>query len=403
MNTLLTVTDITRKALMVLHQKLTFIGNINRQYDASYAKDGAKIGDTLRIRLPNEYVVRTGKTLNVQATTEKKVDLTVATQKGVDMDFSSAEMTMDMDDFSDRVIEPAMAVLAADIEADALTMYKQVYQEVNDVGAAITFLDLLNGRKKLADSLTPTSNRCLLLNTQDTNDIINGLTSLQNPSQEISKQYREGMVAERIAGFGKVYESTLLPIHTTGTEAGVDTGYNVTAVSSDGLTLTVDTGTGTFAVGDIIQIADVNRVHPETKADTGIPQQFVVTTAVAATGTSIAISPALITSGARQTVSAAPAANAAVEKVESDDSTAVAGSADYGISLGFHRDAFAFASADLEMPDGVDFARREVYDGLSMRIIRAYDINNDQFPCRLDVLYGYKAIRPQLATRFGFN
>jgi hypothetical protein len=151
--------------------------------------------------------------------------------------------------------------------------------------------------------------------------------------------------------------------------------------------------------GDVFTIAGVFRVHPETKASTGVLQQFVATADKSADGTgnaTLAISPAIVTSGATQNVSGSPADNAAITVVGTA-STA------HGISLGYHKDAFAFATADLVMPKGVDFSAREVFDGISMRIIRQYDINNDKFPCRLDVLYGYKTIRPQLAVRFANN
>src|ERR1051326_5915276 len=129
-NTLLTPTQVTRKALMILHQKMNFVGSINRDYDESFAKDGARIGDTLKIRLPNQYTVRTGATIQTQDTPESTVSLQVATQKGVDVNFSSNELTLGLDDFADRVLEPAMSVLAANIEADAMSMYKDVYQIV---------------------------------------------------------------------------------------------------------------------------------------------------------------------------------------------------------------------------------------------------------------------------------
>src|SRR6185503_13865986 len=136
-NSILTPTAVTREALRILHQRLNFIGSINRQYDDQFAKSGAKIGDSLKIRLPNEYVVRTGKTLNAQDTTETSVTLTIATQKGVDLNFSSVDLTLSLDDFSKRILDPAMARLAAAIEADAISMYKDVPNEVSDVGAAI--------------------------------------------------------------------------------------------------------------------------------------------------------------------------------------------------------------------------------------------------------------------------
>lgn len=392
-NTILTPSMITREALRILHQKLNFVGNINRQYDDSFAKSGAKIGDTLNIRLPNQYTVRTGKTLSTQDTTENKVPLQVATQKGVDVNFSSAELTMSLDDFSSRVLEPAMAVLAANIEADAMSMLLDVYNNVNNIGSAITFNKLLTGRKVLNDNLTPIDNkRSVLLNTQDNVDLIDALKGLFQDSSEISKQYKEGKMG-RTAGFD-FFENTLIPTQTTGTCAA-STGYTVNgAVTTNGATSCVlQTGANTFKKGDIFTVAGCNRVHPETKADTGQLQHFVVTADYAGGAGTLSFAPAIYTSTGQQNVVAAGMSNgSAVVKIGG-------ASAVYKPSMVFHEDAFAFASADLIMPKGVDFAAREVFDGISLRIVRAYDINNDNLPCRIDVLYGYKTIRAQLACR----
>lgn len=399
-NTLLTPTAVTRESLRILHQKLNFVGSINRQYDDSFAKDGAKIGDSLKIRLPNEYTVRTGATLSAQDTTETSVTLQVSTQKGVDVNFSSAELTLELDDFSERILEPAMSVLAANIESDALSMYKDVYQEVSDVGAAVAFSDLLNARKKMVDSLTPMGKNYMCLDTQANVDLVDTLKGLFQDSTQISKQYREGFLG-RTAGFD-FSENTLLPTHTTGTDDGTG-DYLINGASQTGSSITVDTGAGTFLKGDIITIVGVNRVHPETKVDTGQLQQFVVTADSGASATSLSISPAITVSGGSQNVTGSPADNAQIFKRESDNSTAIGASATYNISLAHHKDAFAFATADLIKPRGVDFCAREVMDGISMRIVRQYDINNDKLPCRIDVLYGYEAVRAQLACRLGFN
>lgn len=404
-NTILTPTAVTREALRILHQKLNFIGSINRQYDDSFANSGAKIGDSLKIRLPNEYTVRTGKTINIQATTESSVTLQLATQKGVDVDFSSKELTLDMDDFSKRVLDPAMSVLAAAIESDAMSMYKDVYQEVSDVGASLTSALVLQAAKKLTDALAPVSGRTLNLNTQDNVDLVEALKGLFNDPAKLSKQYREGMVAANFLGFEDVMQNTLWPVHTTGTDDG--TGDYLTDIAagenngSAGL-LNVDTGAGSFKKGDIVMIESCYRVHPETKVSTGKLMQFVVTADATpgAGGGDLSLSPYIITSGATQNCTGL-ADGKKIQKIESDESTAVGASADYGISMAYHRDAFAFATADLVLPKGVDFSAREVLDGISMRIVRQYDINNDQFPCRIDVFYGYKAIRPQLACRIG--
>lgn len=396
-NTLLTPSMITREALRILHQKLNFIGNINRQYDDSFAQSGAKIGDTLRVRLPNQYTVRTGATLSAQDTTEQQVSLTVGTQKGVDLNFSSAELTMSLDDFSTRILEPAMAVLAANLEADALTMARDVYNTVNGIGAAITWKNVLNARKSLNDNLAPMdNNRALLLNTTDNVDLVDSLKGLFQDSTSISKQYRDGMMA-RTGGFD-IYENTLIANDTTGTAAAT-TGYTVNgAVTTNGSTsVVVATGTTTFKKGDVVTFAGCNRVHPETKVDTGVVQQFVVTADYAGGAGTVSISPAVYTNGGYQNVTAAGIPNGAnVSKVGG-------ASGIYKPSLAFHKDAFTFATADLVMPKGVDFSAREVYDGISMRVVRQYDINNDKFPCRLDVLYGYKTLRAQLAARILSN
>ena len=393
-NTILTPTAVTREALRVLHQKLNFVGNIKRDYDDSFAKSGAKIGDNLKIRLPNEYTVRSGATLSAQDTTESSTTLQVATQKGVDLNFTSVDLTMSLDDFSARILEPAMAVLAANIEADALTMALDVYNNVNNIGSAITFAKLLGSRKVLNDNLTPMdNNRSMILNTQDNVDLVDALKGLFQDSTAITKQYKEGMMG-RTGGFD-FYENTLLANQTTGTCAAV-TGYTISGAGQTGSTLAIATGANTFKKGDIITLAGCNRVHPETKADTGVSQQFVVTADYAGGAGNISISPAIVTSGGRQNVTASPTNGGAIAKIGG-------ASAIYKPSLAFHKDAFCFATADLVMPSGVDFAAREVQDGISMRVVRQYDINNDKFPTRLDVLYGFKTLRAQLACRILSN
>ena len=390
-NSLLTPTAVTREALRILHQKLNFIGSIERQYDDSFAKSGAKIGDTLKIRLPNQYTVRTGATLSAQDTTETSTTLQIGTQKGVDLNFTSVDLTLSLDDFSQRILEPAMSVLAANIEADALSMYKDVYQIVDNDAAVISFLNIMQGRQKLNESLTPQdNNRAALLTPYHTAKIVDALKGLFQDQSALAKQYREGAMG-KTAGFD-FYENTLLSNHQTGTALKATT-YTVNGASQVGAGVIVATGATTFKKGDVITFAGCNSVHPESKADTGNLQQFVVTADYAGGAGTIAISPAIVTSGATQNVSASPTNGGAVTKVGAGASELLTN------SMLFHKEAFAFATADLVMPKGVDFSAREVMDGISMRIVRQYDINNDKFPTRLDVLYGYKTIRPQLACR----
>lgn len=396
-NSILTPTAVTRKALQVLHQKLNFIGSIGRQYDDSFAKTGAKIGDTLKIRLPNEYLVSDGATLVTQDTAEASTSLTVSTQKHVGMNFTALELTLSLDDFSERIIEPAMSVLAARMESDALSMALDVYNAVPNIGAAITLNKALGARKLLVDNLAPSDKRTMILNTQDNLDLVDGLKGLFQDSTEISKQYREGMVG-RTAGFGTIYENTLLGSQATGTSAST-TGYTVNgAVTANGSsTVAVAVGTTTFKKGDIFTVAGCNRVHPETKTDTGSLQQFVVTADYAGGAGSVSFAPAINTSTGRQNVTAAGMPNGAA-LVKLGGASAV-----YRPSLAFHKDAFTFATADLIMPEGVDWSAREVFDGISMRIVRQYAINSDTLPCRIDVLYGFKTLRAQLAARILSN
>jgi len=392
-NTILTPTQVTREALRVLHQKLTLVGNINRQYDDSFAKEGAKIGDSLKIRLPNKYNVRTGRVMQTNDTTETSVTLQVATQKGVDLNFTSADLTLSLDDFSKRILQPAMARLASAIEADAMSMYKDVYQLVGTAGTTPNALStyLLAGAR-LDDSLAPRDdNRSLHLTPVAQATIVDALKGLFQDSGAIRDQYREGLMG-RTAGFDW-YSNTLMPTHTNGNDV---TGVAISGASQTGSSILVSgvTSSSTFTKGTVFTIANVYEVHPETGASTGVLQNFVITADTNATTTTVTlpISPSIIITGATKTVDSSPADTAALTFVG-------AASTSYRQMLALHRDAFTFATADLFMPKGVDMAAREVFDGISMRLIRAYDVTNDTLAARLDVLYGYKTIRPELAVR----
>lgn len=397
-NTRVTPTNVTRKALQILHQKLNFVGNINRQYDDSYKGGDAtvkgKFGPTLKIRMPNEYTVRDGMTMGTPPDDiESTTDLTVSTVKGVDLEFSSTELALELDDFSERIIEPAMSVLAANIEAHALSMYKDVYNLVDGDAAAFGFDSVANAKTSLTNMLAPQSGRAMLMNPGHANKFIKDTKSLFQSSENISKQYREGVVG-KTSGF-KVYENTLLVPHTTGTAAKT-TGYTVNgAITANGTAaVVVATGTTTFKQGDVFTVAGCFRVHPETKVSTGALQQFVVTADYVGGAGSVSFAPAIYTTTGRQNVTAGGMpTGAALVKVGAGASELL------DQSLAFHENAFTFVTADLPLPDGVDWAKREVFDGISMSMVRDFTISSRAFPCRIDVLYGFKAMRPQLATR----
>jgi hypothetical protein len=396
-NTLLTPTIITKETLRVLHANLPFIKAINTQYDSSFAKSGAKIGSVLTIRKPNQYTVRSGAVMNVQDTTEPSTTLTVGTQKGVDMSFTSADLTLTIDEFSTRYIQPAMKALASSIESDAFTMIKDVYNMAaqSTVTAALTFATLLGGRKKLIDSLVPQGDLSAILATQNNVDLVDVLKALFHSGPQLKSQYEDGVMGYA-AGFG-FQESTIIPKFTSGTETTAGT-LTTNGAAITGATMTVTNGASkTLVVGDVVTMAGCNAVHPETKADTGRLQQFVVTSALASGGTTFGISPSIVITGATQNVFAVPTNGGAVLKL---------GGGASGVrdeSLLFHKDAFTLATADLIMPNSLHFSGRSEMDGVSIRMLQQYDINNDRMPTRIDVLYGYKTLRPELACRLTSN
>jgi hypothetical protein len=383
---------ITAKALAILHQKCNFIGAINREYDDSFANSGAKIGSTLRIRLPVQYTTSTTPALSLQNTVETQVSLPITNQYHVDFSFSSAELTLSIDDFSARYIEPAIAQLAASIEAACINMlWPQVWNMVGTPGSPQTFKTVLQSRKLLLDSLAPQSKQWQLrINTQDNVDMVDSLKGLFQQSTQIARQYTDGVMGLS-AGF-EWAETTHLTTQTRGAEAG----YLVSPAGQTGNTLAVITGTGAGNAGDVFTIAGVFKVHPETKVNTGVLQQFVLTAAYAGGGGNMSIAPAIVTSGPQQNVSNSPAVNAPIT-FAGTASTAT------GLSLAFHPDFATFATADLVMPGGVDMASRVVKDGISMRAVRQYSISDDTMPIRIDVLWGAVALRPALAVRLVAN
>jgi hypothetical protein len=396
-NTLLTINMITAKALAILHQKCNIIGAVNRQYDDSFANSGAKIGSTLRIRLPVQYTVSTTPALSLQNTVETYVSLPITNQYHVDFSFSSAELTLSIDEFSARYIEPAIAVLAAQIEATFVgMMWPNVWNQVGTAGAAQLFKTVLQSRKLLLDNLTPQSKQWLLrINTQDNVDLVDSLKGLFQQSTQIASQYTDGVMG--IAAGYEWAESTHLTTQTRGAENGAYTTA-IVANQNTGNTLTVAAGAGAGNAGDVFTIAGVYRCHPETKVSSGVLQQFVLTAAYGGGAGNMSIAPGI------NGVSGSPQQNVITTANASAGLTfANTASTATGLSLAFHPDAFTFATADLVMPGGVDMASRVVKDGVSMRAVRQYSISDDTFPIRIDVLWGAVAMRPQLACRLVAN
>lgn len=395
-NSLLTIDMITRKSLEILENNLVLTRNVNRQYDDSFAVEGAKIGSTLRIRLPDRALVTDGAALQVQSDNEQFTTLTVSSQKHIGVNFTSAELTMQLDDFAERVLKPRVSQLASSVDADVATSYKAIANSVGTPGTTpATSLVLLQANQKLNEFATPMDQRYATVNPAANAGLVEGMKGLFNPTGTISRQFKNGMMGEGILGLDEINMSQSISNHTNG-DWGTTITVTSTVTTEGQATLPISfTGSSkTWNVGDVFTIAGVFAVNPQTRQSTGSLQQFTVT--AVATGSSTAtldISPALYTaSNALATVDAFPQASAVVTMLGSANTG-------YPQNLVYHKDAISFATADLLLPQGVDMASRQVHNGISLRIVRQYDINNDRLPCRIDVLYGYAAIRPVTAVR----
>ena len=397
-NSLLTIDMITRKALEILENNLVITRNVNRQYDDSFAVEGAKIGSTLRIRLPDRALVTDGAALQVQDDNEQFTTLTVASQKHIGVNFTSAELTMQLDDFADRVLKPRISQLAASIDADVANAYKSIFSTVGTPGTTpATSLVLLQAQQKLNEYAAMMPSRYATVNPAANAGLVEGMKGLFNPVDTVSRQFKNGMMGEGVLGYEEINMSQSIKQHTCGTRTA--TGASVNGNASEGATTITLSSAGnalTFAVGDVFTVADCYSVNPQTRESTGSLQQFVVTEANTSTSggaVTLKVSPALYSpSSALATVSTLTITGKAVVFVG-------AASTQYPQNLVYHKDAISFATADLLLPGGVDMASRQVHNGISMRVVRQYDINNDRLPCRIDVLYGYSVIRPQMAAR----
>ena len=397
-NSILTIDMITRKSLEILENNLVISRNINRQYDDSFAVEGAKIGSTLRIRLPDRALVTDGAALQVQDDNEQYTTLTVASQKHIGVNFTSAELTMQLDDFAERVLKPRVSQLASSVDADVATAYKGIYNSVGTPGTTpSTSLVLLQAQQKLNEFATPMNPRYATVNPAANAGLVEGLKGLFNPTGTISRQFKNGMMGEGVLGLDEINMSQSIVQHTTGvTPTSPIVATAVSAQGATSLAISFTSGSPTFKTGDVFTIAGVFAVNPQTRQTTGALQQFVVTADVTVSSTTTAtltISPAIYTpANALATVDSFPAASAAL--------VFLGGSATaYPQNLIYHKDAITLATADLLLPQGVDMASRQVHNGISLRIVRQYDINNDRMPCRIDVLYGFNAVRPVTAVR----
>jgi hypothetical protein len=398
-NSYLKPDEITAEAQRVLHNSLPFTKNIDKQHDKETEFGGQKRGSTLRIRLPNQYTVRETWTINAQDQNEQSVSLVIGQIRGVDMNFSAADLALEINEFSKRFIQPAVKTLASKVDRYNIgEAYKATYQSVGTPGTTPnTALVWLQGGQKLNEAVCPEDDRIAVINSAAQASTVDALKTLFHANSQIEKQYLKGKMGTAL-GFDW-YHSQNVPVHTCGSRTGtilVDDAAGTNLVEGT-TTMHVDAlggATDTFTEGDIVTFADVYAVNPETKESTGALKQFVVTAAATAASNEvdISLSPAMYSTGALQNVDALPVDGAGVT-VLGTASTA------YPQNLVFHPEAYTFATANLEMPTDVSFKAQVAVDGINMRILRQYDINNANYPCRIDIFFGFLAQRPELGCR----
>ncbi|HET7773356.1 MAG TPA: P22 phage major capsid protein family protein [Burkholderiaceae bacterium] len=399
-NTLVTCSIVAKEALAVLENMLTFSAKVNRNYENEYSSNqsrGYSPGQTISIKRPPRYTFRSGRVASPQATVETTTNLTL-NQGGVDINFTSIERTLSLQQLNQK-LQAAMATIANRIDLDGLSLVRTaVGNAVGTVGtlpatqAAATDL-ILSAGQRLDEMAAPKADRHFVSAPDMNRALVSGMAGLFNSSAAIGQAYRSGVVSDPF-GFDFTVDQNVSR-HTNGTQA--TTGVTVNGAGQSGSTINVNSAsvTGTILAGSVITFAGVFAVNPQSRQSTGQLAQFVVTADVAASATSIPISPALTPSGAFQNVTASPANTAAVTILG-------AANASYNNSVAFHRDAFTLATVPLYMPQGgrgVIDAAQESYKGFNMRVIEFYDGVNDNYVMRFDVLYGWAATYPELAVK----
>jgi hypothetical protein len=395
-NTLLTNDDITNEALAVLENEIVFAKKVHRPVDDMFANEDHQNGDSVKIRLPDRGTYRSGATFSADDVTEDSVTVTLS-QGGADCNFTTKELTLDIAKFSERILKPRIVTIANEIDRQGLALYDDIANQVGTAGTApnaATFV--LDGGRVLDDEACPRDGqRNAIWSPAHNASLVGGLSTLFNSTGKIGDQYEKGLMGMGALGFDH-FMSQNTPSHTVGALGGTPL---VNGAAQTGASLITDGWTAAvanrLAVGDVFTIANVYAVNPITGQSTGRLRQFTATAVGAsdvAGNMTISISPSIVTTGKFKNVNAAPADNAALT-ITGTASTA------YSTSLLFHPDAFAFAMAQLYLPDGVDKAARKSYNGLSIRMVRAYDVNNDKLPTRLDVLFGWQTARKEWACR----
>ena len=397
-NTLLTIDMVTREALRLFRNSNWVLRTIGRQFDDEFGRAGAKIGSQLRIRLPNDYVLRVGPTAVPQSTNEQNTVLTLATQMGVDVSFSSADRALSLDAYSRRILAPAVNRLAGGVATAIMQNTLQAANFVQNTDTSNNMISPTAGTWLAAGAVldqmgAPRNDRFIVMDPLTQARTVTSLMGLFNPQTKISDQYIRGTITVDTLGFDWGMDQTTIA-HTTGAYGALPT---VAGANQTGAMLTVTALAGPLNAGDIITIAGVNSVNRVTKTNNATPAQFVVTADVAAGATQIPIYPPITppntattppTEVPFQTVTASPANGAAI-------TAATAASSVYRQNIAYYAEAITMATAELELPRGAHEVARETYDGISLRMITDYAVLSDQFVTRLDILFGSALVRPE--------
>ena len=389
-NSSLTLDIVFKEAKREFVNNTPFLSSIRKEYDGSYKDHGASSGDTIRIKRPQRNTTRTTKQMQVQDNVEESVSLARSNWLGIDLKFSQAELALDIDAFSDLYIKPQVATAAAELEYLLLTKaYQETYNQTGTPGTdPATVGAILDANQKLSEYATPVDgNRNIIVSPAGEAASVGGFSALFNSTSHIAKQYVKGKMGTAL-GFDWAM-SQGINRHTRG---GADANYTIDGASQTGASILTADGSGTFTVGDVITIAGVNAVNPQTKKDLGYVQQFVINTASAGGTVTLQISPSIITSGQNQTVTASPDDDAVITVLAT-------ASTDYAMHMAYHKNAFAFGSVDIALPKNAEYARRNNENGLSMSMIRDYDIINNDTYCRLDILWGMVTVVPEHSCR----
>lgn len=401
-NTLVTCSIVAKEALAILENMLSFSSNVNRNWEAEFTGNqsrGYSPGTTINIKKPPRYTYRTGRVAAPQGTVETTVPLTLS-QGGCDLNFNGIERTLSLQQLEQK-LKAAMSTVVNEIDRQGLELARTAtYNTLGTVGTkpttqALALAAVTELNQRLDEMAAPRDGeRTLIMNPSLNASMIQGFAGLFNGQQTLDKQFKRGMMVDSL-GIAYAMDQNVA-VHTNGTQ--VHNAVTVNGAGQTGSTINVNgaTVTGTITAGTKLTFAGVFAVNPVTRQSTGTLAQFVVTADVAAAATSISISPAIVTTGAFQNVTASPA-NAA------DVTLFGNASASYACNVAYHRDAFTLAMVPMYAPPsgkGVIDVATESYKGMNLKVTEFYDGTNDNYIMRLDVLFGWAATYPELAVLY---